>query len=84
MASTKPKQKTTTEVATDAFISGALDADAHPRGVQKGNQQQVIPTIAPTLLAKVDEPVSELGQSCAAVINMAIYCAAKHKFLKER
>ena len=77
MAITRPKPKNTQE-ATDAFISGAPDAEARPRGVKKGNKQQISLTIAPALLVKVDELVAELGQSRAAIINMAIYRAVEH------
>lgn len=75
MTITKPKPKST--IAADAFISGAPDA-AKPRGVKKGNKQQISLTIAPTLLTKIDEMAAELGQSRAAVINMAIYRAVEH------
>lgn len=76
MTITKPKPKNT--LAADAFISGAPDAEAKPKGVKKGNKQQISLTIAPTLLAKIDEMAAELGQSRAAVINMAIYRAVEH------
>ena len=45
------------------------------RGVKKGNKQQISLTITPGLLAKVDELADKLGQSRAAVINMALYQA---------
>lgn len=77
MAITRPKPKNTQE-ATDAFISGAPDAEVRPRGVKKGNKQQISLTIAPALLVKVDELAAELGQSRAAIINMAIYRAVEH------
>ena len=83
MAITKPKPKSTTATATDAFISGAPDADAQPRGVKKGNKQQISLTITPTLLHKVDALATELGQSRAAIINMAIYRAVEHGLLKD-
>lgn len=73
MAITKPKPK----AAADAFISGAPDAE-RPRGVRKGNKQQISLTIAPALLQKVDELAAELGQSRAAIINMAVYRAVEH------
>ena len=57
MAITRPKPKSTQE-ATDAFISGAPDAETRPRGVKKGNKQQISLTIAPALLVKVDEQAS--------------------------
>jgi hypothetical protein len=76
MTITKPKPKATP--AVDAFISGAPDAESKPRGVKKGNKQQISLTIAPPLLAKIDELAAELGQSRAAVINMAIYRAVEH------
>ena len=69
------------QAAADAFISGAPDSAASaPKlgGVKKGNKQQISLTIAPPLLAKIDELAAELGQSRAAVINMAIYRAVEH------
>lgn len=77
MAITRPKSKPL-QAAADAFISGAPDADARPRGVKKGNKQQISLTISPALLMKVDELAAELGQSRAAIINMAIYRAVEH------
>lgn len=78
----RPKPKTEpvpqpADAAVDAFISGAPDAPK-PRGVKKGNRQQISLTIAPTLLEKIDALAAELGQSRAAVINMAIYRAVEH------
>ena len=83
MAITRPKPKTTLapkagDSAAEAFISGAPDAAPKPRGVKKGNRQQISLTIAPALLEKVDELAAQLGQSRAAVINMAIYRAVEH------
>lgn len=71
------------QAAADAFISGAPDSAASAplvRGVKKGNRQQISLTIAPALLVKVDELAEQLGQSRAAVINMAIYRAVEHGF----
>lgn len=70
------------QAAADAFISGAPDATSPPkaRGVKKGNRQQISLTIAPGLLLKVDELAEQLGQSRAAVINMAIYRAVEQGF----
>ena len=76
MTITKPKPKNT--VTADEFISGAPDAKAKQKGVKKGNKQQISLTIAPTLLIKIDNMAAELGQSRAAVINMAIYRAVEH------
>jgi hypothetical protein len=76
MAITKPKPKAP-EAAADAFIAGAPDAE-RPRGVRKGNKQQISLTIAPALLQKVDELAAELGQSRATIINMAVYRAVEH------
>lgn len=79
MTITKPKPKNTqTETSADAFISGAPDAEKAPKGVRKGNKQQISLTISPPLLAKVDELAAKLGQSRAAVINMAIYRMVEH------
>jgi predicted transcriptional regulator len=41
--------------------------------VRKGTKQQITLTIAPDLLAKVDEMAERMGQSRAALINLAIY-----------
>jgi hypothetical protein len=78
----RPKSKAASapqpaDAAVDAFISGAPDAPP-PRGVKKGNRQQISLTIAPALLEKIDALAAELGQSRAAVINMAIYRAVEH------
>lgn len=65
--------------AVDAFISGAPDAqEKKPRGVIKGKRQQITLTIPPALLQKVDALAAELGQSRAAVINLAIHRAVEH------
>ena len=77
MAITKPKPKVEHSSAED-FISGAPDAEAKPRGVRKGNKQQISLTITPVLLGKVDEMAAEMGLSRAAVINMAIYQAIEN------
>ena len=79
MAITKPKPKTT----ADDFIAAAPDSAPKARGVKKGNKQQISLTIAPALLVKIDNLAAELGQSRAAVINMAIYRAVEHGLLKE-
>lgn len=69
--------------AADAFISGAPDsaASAAPApkvpGVKKGNKQQISLTMSPALLAKVDALAEKMGQSRAAVINMAVYRAVE-------
>lgn len=78
---TKPKPKAPApapadETAAEAFIGGAPDAPK-PRGMRRANKQQISLTIAPALLEKVDQLAAELGQSRAAVINMAIYRAVE-------
>ena len=79
MAITKPKKTTTAE----EFITAAPDAETKPKGVKKGNKQQISLTIAPALLERIDNLAAELGQSRAAVINMAIYRAVEHGLIKE-
>ena len=79
MAIVKPKKTPT----ADSFISGAPDATVKPRGVKKGNKQQISLTIAPALLLRIDEMAEALGQSRAAIINMAIYRAVEHGLIKE-
>ncbi|MDY7580136.1 ribbon-helix-helix domain-containing protein [Herbaspirillum sp. RTI4] len=78
MSITRPKPKP----SVDTFISGAPDAAAEephkPKYVRKGKKLQVTLTIAPTLLERVDELAAKLGQSRAAVINMAVYRMVEH------
>ena len=75
MAIIRPKAKPAVEAPkqdkADAFISGAPDA-AKPRGVRMGNTRQVSLTIDPALLDRVDAMATQIGQSRAAVINLAI------------
>lgn len=42
-------------------------------GVRKGARLQISHTIVPDLLVKVDKRAEAMGQSRAAVINLAIY-----------
>ncbi|MGB1311532.1 MAG: ribbon-helix-helix domain-containing protein [Leucothrix sp.] len=79
MAITKPKKKDTTTATQDVddFIAGAPDSKTSVKGVRKGNKQQISLTITPDLLEKVDALASKMGQSRAAVINMAIYQAVE-------
>jgi hypothetical protein len=79
MAITKPKPKPN----ADDFIAAAPDSEPKAKGVKKGNKQQISLTIAPVLLERIDGLAAELGQSRAAVINMAIYRAVEHGLLKE-
>lgn len=83
MAITKPKPKQDNTDSIDAFISGAPDAETKPKGVVKGRKQQISLTIAPALLDKIDSLAKELGQSRAAVINLAIYRAVEKGLLKD-
>ena len=78
MTITKPKPKTTQqEAATADFIAGAPDSGTKTKGVKKGNKQQISLTMSPALLAKVDALAEKMGQSRAAVINMAVYRAVE-------
>lgn len=82
MAITRKPAKAASAVASeaadpaDAFISGAPDADADappaPRRVRKGRKVQITLTITEPLLERVDELAEQLGQSRAAVINLAV------------
>ena len=80
MAITKKPAKPahdTSPTAADAFISGAPDAGGvqpvpKPRRVRKGKRVQITLTIAEPILDRVDQVAAELGQSRAAVINLAI------------
>ena len=78
MAIIKPKAKPAAQAdKADAFIAAAPDAAPAARGVRKGSKQQISLTIAPQLLARVDELAARLGQSRAAVINLAIVQAVE-------
>ena len=46
--------------------------------MKKGNKQQISLTMTPALLAKVDALAEKMGQSRAAVINMAVYRVVEH------
>jgi hypothetical protein len=78
MVITKKPTKSTpaATAAVDAFIFGAPDATAVasevPRRVRKGRKVQITLTITELLLARVDELAGQLGQSRAAVINLAV------------
>ena len=78
MTTTKPKRKTTSKAAkVEASIAAAPDALPHKKGVKKGKKEQISLTISPNLLAQVDALAERLGQSRAAVINMAIVQAVE-------
>eukprot|EP01133_Synstelium_polycarpum_P003974 gene3974-4600_t len=81
MTITKPNRKTAV-VTADEFIAGAPDAaivaKPGPKYVRKGKKLQVTLTITPELLGRVDELAAKLGQSRAAVINMAVYRMVEH------
>ena len=62
----------------DEFIAGAPDSESARRGVIKGKKRQITLTIMPELLEKVDALARKLGQSRAAVINMAVYRIVEH------
>jgi Ribbon-helix-helix protein, copG family len=66
MAITKPAPRT-----KEAFIEGAPDATR--KGVVRGRREQITLTIAPELLARVDQMAKRMGQSRAALINLFIY-----------
>ena len=76
MAITKPTKKPS---AADDFIAAAPDAAAdapqakQPKYVKKGKKLQITLTIAQPMLERVDELAARLGQSRAAVINLAVF-----------
>jgi len=76
MAITKKAQPAVRSPAQ--FIAAAPDGDSARQGVRKGNRRQISLTIMPDLLAKVDAMAQRLGQSRAAVINMAVYRLVEH------
>lgn len=82
----KPKPKIAASAvaqndAAEAFIRGAPDApDAAPSkaAVRREVKRLISLKITPTLLDRVDQLAAELGQSRAAVINLAIHRAVEH------
>ena len=56
--------------------SGAPDASKEP-SARREVKKLISLKIAPTLLERVDQLAAELGQSRAAVINLAIYRAVE-------
>lgn len=78
----KPKPKAAepaaAENAAEAFISGAPDASpAKAQATRREIKKLISLKIAPTLLERVDQLAAELGQSRAAVINLAIHRAVE-------
>jgi hypothetical protein len=67
MAITRPKPKT-----PDEFVAAAPDAPTR-KGVKRGRKEQITLTLAPDMLVKVDALAARMGQSRAAVINLAIF-----------
>ena len=79
----KPKPKAAEPAAADnaaeAFISGAPDASpSKATAIRRETKKLISLKIAPTLLERVDQLAAELGQSRAAVINLAIHRAVEH------
>ena len=77
----KPKPKAAEPTVADndaaeAFISGAPDASKEP-SARREVKKLISLKIAPTLLERVDQLAAELGQSRAAVINLAIHRAVE-------
>lgn len=75
MAITKKKVQ---PYAVDEFISGAPDAPhvqevGKPKYVKKGKKLQITLTISQPILERVDAMAERLGQSRAAIINLAIF-----------
>ena len=75
----KPKAAEPTVADNDAaevFISGAPDAPK-AQSARREAKKLISLKIAPTLLERVDQLAAELGQSRAAVINLAIHRAVE-------
>ncbi|MEX8193117.1 ribbon-helix-helix protein, CopG family [Comamonas guangdongensis] len=59
---------------------GRPPASKKTKGVWKGERLQISHTITPDLLSKVDQLAAAMGQSRAAVINLAIYRLLEQEF----
>ncbi len=80
----KPKPKSAPPAvaendAAEAFISGAPDA-SKAQTARREVKKLISLKITPTLLERVDQLAAELGQSRAAVINLAIHRAVERGF----
>lgn len=83
MAITRPTPKTPKPTpAADAFINGAPDGVESPapaapartrKRTMKGNKEQISLTISVELVDRLDAMAAKVGQTRAALINMAIY-----------
>lgn len=79
MAIVKPPKRTAPSTkAMDDYIAGAPDAKAETASPKRerfkvGKKLQITLTITPDLLDQVDALAAKLGQTRAAVINLAIY-----------
>lgn len=86
MAITRPIPKTPNPVlnadALDAFIQAAPDSGVAPapatpaptrKRTMKGNKEQISLTISVELVDRLDAMAAKVGQTRAALINMAIY-----------
>ena len=70
-------------VTSDTILSDINNSEPKSNYVRKGNKQQISLTIVPELLHKIDRLAMDLGQSRAAVINLAIYRAVEYGLLKD-
>lgn len=71
----KPQKPAEKAAAIEAFIGGAPDAVTQPQApqrVRKGKKLQITLTISEDMLTRVDAKAALIGQSRAAVINLAI------------
>lgn len=82
MAITKPPKPTPSADALDAFINAAPDGVVAPapatpaptrKRTMKGNKEQISLTISVELVDRLDAMAATMGQTRAALINMAIY-----------
>jgi len=54
-------------------VPAANPPDIARKGVRKGRKEQITLTLTPELLARVDALAVRMGQSRAALINLAIF-----------
>ena len=83
MAITRPTPKTQKPTPNaDAFINAAPDGAVSPapatpararKRTMKGNKEQISLTISVELVDRLDAMAAKVGQTRAALINMAIY-----------
>lgn len=77
MTIAKPRKRPGATDAERSFVEAA--PDARITRWQRGNKTQITLSITPDLLARIDTLADSMGQSRAALINLAIFEMAERR-----